>query len=254
MKSVILAFSMYSKLPMPRVEWDEKSLAWALCAFPLVGVAIGAALAGWLWLWDRLALGWLGAAGAVALPIALSGGIHMDGFCDTCDALASRQSRERKLEILKDSRTGAFAVLGCALYLLVFCAAWAETDREGALVLALSPVLSRCLSALAAVSWRNARGSGLLAAFTAPIRARRAKALLLCCSAAVMAAMALVRAPEGGAAVLAAALVMLYYRVVSHRQFGGVTGDTAGYFLQLCELAQALAVVLAQKVWVLLCC
>ena len=95
MKSLIIAFAMYSKFPMPRVDWEKKALSWALCWFPLVGLAVGAVL----WLWLALA-GWLGfgavftAALALLLPIALSGGIHLDGFCDTCDALSSHQSRE----------------------------------------------------------------------------------------------------------------------------------------------------------------
>ena len=55
MKSVIIAFAMYSKLPMPRVDWEKKALSWALCWFPLVGLFIGAAL----WLWLALAH-WLG--------------------------------------------------------------------------------------------------------------------------------------------------------------------------------------------------
>ena len=93
MKSVIIAFAMYSKLPMPRVDWEKKALSWALCWFPLVGLFIGAAL----WLWLALAR-WLGfgdiftAAFALLLPIALSGGIHLDGFCDTCDALSSTRA------------------------------------------------------------------------------------------------------------------------------------------------------------------
>ncbi len=247
MKPVIIAFSMYSKIPMPQVEWDKKSLAWALCAFPLVGVVIGAVLYGWMWVWDWLSLGVLGAAVAAVLPVVISGGIHMDGFCDTCDALASHQSRERKLEILKDSHTGAFAIIWCGVYLLVFWAVWAEAEHTPAL--AMTPVLSRCLSGLAAVSWRNARGSGLLASFTAPVDAKRAGGLLLLFTAVTAAAMAAADVLAGIAAAAAAALSFLYYRLMSYRQFGGITGDTEGYFLQICELSQVLAAALAQKVW-----
>ena len=172
MKSLVIAFAMYSKLPMPRVEWDEKSLSRALWWFPAVGLAAG----GLLWLWLRLSqlLGLstvLCAAGALLLPVAVSGGIHLDGFCDTCDALSSHQSRERKLEILKDSHTGAFAIICCCLYLICFFAVWCEALPAGreTWVLALGPVLSRSLSGLFAAVLPNARGSGLLAAFTAPI-------------------------------------------------------------------------------------
>ena len=41
MKSLIIAFAMYSKFPMPRVDWEKKALSWALCGFPLLGLAVG---------------------------------------------------------------------------------------------------------------------------------------------------------------------------------------------------------------------
>ena len=252
MKSLIIAFAMYSKIPVPQVEWDKKSLSWALCWFPLVGVVIGAVLYLWLYLTDLLGLAALKAAGAVAIPLLLSGAIHLDGFCDTCDALSSHQSRERKLEILKDSHTGAFAIICCCLYLLLFYAAWQETALTDAAVpvLALTPVLSRCLSGLAAVSWHNARGSGLLATFTEPMDGRKARMILLLESAAALAAMVclcLRGSPLLLAAPAAALLTLLYYRRMAYRQFGGITGDTEGFFLQICECAMVLSVLLAQK-------
>ena len=254
MKSVIIAFAMYSKLPMPRVDWEKKALSWALCWFPLVGLFIGAAL----WLWLALAH-WLGfgtiftAAFALLLPIALSGGIHLDGFCDTCDALSSHQSREKKLEILKDSHTGAFAIICCGLYLIVFFAAWCEVSAAGraALVLCLGPVLSRGLSGLFAVTLPNARGTGLLATFTGPMDTAKARGVMVIWVVACVAAMLWLDLWTGGAALLGAGLACLYYRVMSQRQFGGVTGDLAGFFLQICELGMVLMVAVVQKIEVL---
>lgn len=254
MKSLIIAFAMYSKFPMPRVDWEKKALSWALCWFPLVGLAVGAVL----WLWLALA-GWLGfgvvftAALALLLPIALSGGIHLDGFCDTCDALSSHQSREKKLEILKDSHTGAFAIICCGLYLLVFFACWSEVAASGraALVLALGPVLSRSLSGLFAVTLPNARGTGLLATFTGPMDTAKARGVMVIWVVACVAAMLWLDLWTGGAALLGAGLACLYYRVMSQRQFGGVTGDLAGFFLQICELGMVLMVAVVQKIEVL---
>ncbi len=254
MKALCIAFAMYSKIPMPRVEWEERSLAWALCWFPLVGAAAGLALLGWFRLAAVLGLGQaLTAAGALLVPILVSGGIHLDGFCDTCDALASNQSRARKLEILKDSRTGAFAVIGCGLYLIVFFACWREAEAAGraALALALGPVLSRSLSGLFAATLPNARGSGLLASFTAPMDAARARVVLGLWSAGSAAAMALLAPWTGGFALIGAALASLYYVTMSRRQFGGITGDLAGFFLQICELAMVLGGVIGQKIEVL---
>ena len=254
MKSVIIAFAMYSKLPMPRVDWEKKALSWALCWFPLVGAVIGAALWGWLALAGFLGFGAaFTAAFALLIPIALSGGIHLDGFCDTCDALSSHQSREKKLEILKDSHTGAFAIICCGLYLLVFFAAWCEVSATGraALALCLGPVLSRSLSGLFAVTLPNARGTGLLATFTGPMDAAKARVVLAVWAIAAAAAMVFL-SPWTGVGVLAgAALACVYYVATAKRQFGGVTGDLAGFFLQLCELGMVLGAVVAQRIEVL---
>ena len=254
MKSLIIAFAMYSKIPMPRVDWEKKALSWALCFFPLVGAVIGAVLYGWMALARYLGFGPLFfAAFALLIPIALSGGIHLDGFCDTCDALSSHQTRERKLEILKDSHTGAFAIICCTLYLLVFFACWSEVAAVGraAPVLALGPVLSRSLSGLFALSLPNARGTGMLATFTDSMDTARARGVMVLWVTVCAAALLWLDPLAGGAALLGAGLVCLYYRVMSKRQFGGVTGDLAGFFLQLCELAMVLAVVLVQKIGVL---
>ena len=255
MRSLWIAVAMYSKLPAPRVDWDERGLSWALCWFPAVGAAIGALLWLWLRLCGLLAVGpVLRGAGALLLPAAVSGGIHLDGFCDTADALGSHQSRERKLEILKDSHTGAFAIICCGLYLLFFFSAWTEVVPRGraALVLALGPVLSRSLSGLAAASWPNARGSGLLATFTRPMDGRRARAVLGLWVLACCAAMVGLDPWTGAASVASAGLSFLYYRRMSMGQFGGITGDLAGFFLQVCECAMVLSVVLAQRLEVLL--
>ena len=111
--SCAIAFSTYSRIPMPQVEWNKKNMRFTLFFFPLVGAAVGAAF----WAADRLCglleLGpLLRAALLTAVPIAVTGGIHLDGYCDTVDALASHASRERKLAILKDSSAGAFAGAG----------------------------------------------------------------------------------------------------------------------------------------------
>jgi len=250
MKSLLIAFSMYSKIPVPQVEWDKDSLRRALCFFPLVGAVIGAFLWCWLWLWKALGLSALGAAGAAVLPIALSGGIHLDGFCDTCDALSSHQSREKKLEIMKDSHAGAFAIICCGVYLMLLFAAWLEITLTpvAALLLAISPAISRCLSALAAVSWRNARGNGLLATFTEPMDAKKARIWLLTLFLLLVAGAGAVDLWLGGLMVGAAAAAFVYYRFVSYRQFGGITGDTAGFFLQICECAMVIAVAAGQRI------
>ncbi len=246
-QSFTLATAMYSKLPMPRVAWGPDAMAHVFCFFPWIGLVIGALELGWFWLAARLGVGRL-LFGAVAalLPLAVTGGIHLDGFCDTCDALGSHQSRERMLEILKDSHTGAFALIGLGCYLTLDVALWAEARPCWAL--ALVPVLSRVLSGFCAVTMPNARGSGMLASFSQSSDLRRNRAALALWLLALGAAAGLLPGWEG-VAVLAAGLVSLaWYRRMSQTKFGGITGDLEGWFLQICELVCLAAVALCQKV------
>ena len=111
--SFFIALSMYSRIPVPRVDWEKENMRYAMCFFPMIGVVIGAVmyLAGWLL--DKTSVGGLFRGVVFTLiPIMITGGIHMDGFMDTMDALGSWGDREKKLEILKDSHAGAFAILG----------------------------------------------------------------------------------------------------------------------------------------------
>ena len=78
-----------------------------------------------LWLSVQAGLGILAfSLLGTAVPLLITGGIHMDGFLDVTDARSSFQSRERKLEILKDPHAGAFAIAGCGVYLLLYTAAF----------------------------------------------------------------------------------------------------------------------------------
>lgn len=108
MKAILIAFSTYSKIPMPHFKWDPKALQYSMCAFPLVGAVIGAGefaiwyLFGFLLQWSEV----FTAALLTIFPILITGGIHMDGFLDTVDAKSSYKSKEEKLQILKDPHTG----------------------------------------------------------------------------------------------------------------------------------------------------
>ena len=126
-KACIIAVSMYSKIPMPQFEWEEKSMRYALAFLPLPGFIIGVLQLVLFYLWQQsgLSVG-IYAALATALPIAVTGGIHMDGYCDTIDALSSHQSKERRLEILKDANVGAFAVIWAVLYFVLYYGAWSS--------------------------------------------------------------------------------------------------------------------------------
>lgn len=250
-KSLTLAFAMYSKIPMPYIDWDEDSMKWVFCFFPLVGVVIGGVLFLWLKLAVLLSLGSsLTALGALLIPLMISGGIHLDGLCDTCDALGSHQSRERKLEILKDSHIGAFGVMGCVLYLIALYALWSSIScqTKEIFVLSLLPILSRSWSSLMAVSCKNARGSGMLFSFTGDHTNRNNQIFDVIWLILVGIVMLLTGGAYGGSVIASTVICTVYYLYMSRKEFGGITGDLEGWYLQMLELMGLCAVVIAEKV------
>ena len=244
-ESFFVALSTYSALPAPQFEWNEKNMKYALCFFPAVGLFCGGGLFGWYALCSVVgASDFFFAAGAVCLPLLITGGIHMDGYIDTMDALSSHQPRERKLEILKDSHCGAFAVIGAGCYLIFLTALCSELplERDPLLCLCLGYLFSRAASGLAVTLFPCAKNSGLVHTF-ADMAARRQTRWIL--SGVLLLTGCGLIALGGGWAVAAAAAMFGIYYGMSMRIFGGITGDLAGWFLQWCELLMTAALVLS---------
>ena len=236
--SFFIALSMYSRIPVPRVDWKKENMRYAMCFFPMIGVVIGAVmyLAGWLL--DKTSVGGLFRGVVFTLiPIIITGGIHMDGFMDTMDALGSWGDREKKLEILKDSHAGAFAILGMGCYLMWSVAVWSELPAEVLRVCGVSFVLSRALSGFSVVTFPAARNSGLLKMFQDGAQKKVVRITMCLYVAAAVIMMAVMNARAMTGAVTGVMIAFLYYIVVSRKQFGGVTGDLAGFFLETAEVA-----------------
>ncbi len=250
-KACIIAVSMYSKIPMPQFAWDEKSMRYALAFFPLVGVVIGALQVALFFIWRKSGLAAsVYAALATALPVVVTGGIHMDGFCDTIDALSSHQSKERRLAILKDSNAGAFAVIWAALYFLLCYGAWGSVAQDmiyserTVWLIAAGYVTSRAMSGLAAVFFQNANKKGSLAAFSGSA-GKGFVCTGLALSFAAAGVLQIVLSMQTGVLILIGAFCFFfYYYYMSKKNFGGITGDLAGWFLQCAELLTLYIVVI----------
>ena len=79
-ETLIVAFSMFSAIPVPQIAWNERNMRYSLCAFPLVGAMIGLLCCGWIWLCGALAApAVLRGAGLCLIPVLVTGGIHLDG-------------------------------------------------------------------------------------------------------------------------------------------------------------------------------
>lgn len=256
LKSLCIAFSMYSKIPMPSVSWEEKNMKYVMCFFPWIGIVIGACMYG-LWMlrsWISVFIPFpVFALTGTVVPVLLTGGIHMDGFMDTMDALHSYQSRERKLEILKDSHIGAFACISllCEMFLYAAALYLLLTQRQ-MLMLGIGFFLSRTLSALALITVKSAKKDGLLYTFASSAHRRIVTGVLFFwLFLAVMAAYVLYG--RWGVGCIAVSLpVFFYYEVMAYRQFGGLTGDLAGWFVTVYELLFVWLVGIMGYVWNLL--
>lgn len=238
LKSLVIALSMYSKIPVPRLEWTRENTRHVMCFFPVVGIVTGLCVWGTGSILLRYGFGGLFFSAVMTLlPIAINGGIHMDGLLDTLDALGSWGDRERKLEILKDPHAGAFAVTGACCYFTACIGLWSEADSGMLPVIACGYVLSRGMSGLAVLTFPSASKEGLARTFKEGTRRIHAVILFLLFILAPMGVMLCLSVRLGSLGIAGAVLVFVYYRVTAVRKFGGVTGDLAGYFLQLCELA-----------------
>ena len=248
--SLISAFSMYSKIPMPQIEWKEENRRYALCFFPLIGAVIGGLFLLWKYICDRLGIGnFLFGAVSAFIPIIVTGGIHIDGFCDVIDARSSYGSKEKKLEIMDDPHVGSFAIIYLCIYFILQTALFCEINDQGtAIIIACGYVLSRALSGIAAVSFKNAKGDGLLHNFSVPAHKKINVGVIVTIIILICAAMTLGSVMTGISAALGALLCFLYYRISSYKIFGGITGDLAGWFLQLCEIAVLAFAVIGEKI------
>lgn len=246
-KSMIIAFSIYSKIPVPQFAWEEEDMEYMMCFFPWIGGAIGLVFYGWLALCEKVQIGALcRACVAAAIPLIISGGFHVDGYMDTMDAFHSYQSREKKLEILKDSHIGAFAAIMLMLYYLIDLAALSEVvTGKAAFAVAAVFFLARCLSGIGVVTLKSAKKEGLLYTFASGAQKKRVRLALYVQFTGCIALMVAVSGIYGIVAAVTGVLCFFYFKWKSYRELGGITGDTAGWYVTVCEAAAAVAVAVA---------
>ncbi len=246
--SFIIAFSMYSKVPMPKASWNEDNMKYVMCFFPLIGAVIGAVIIGWDYIGNVLSISHVPQTIIMVLiPIVITGGIHMDGFLDTTDALKSYQAAPKKLEILKDPHAGAFAIIACVGYYFLNFGVWYDMKSSNYLIMAISYILSRALSGLAVVTFPLAKNSGLAVTFSNQAKKKATRITMMFFIVTCAIGMIFINPYLGTACFVSAMVVFAYCRRMAIREFGGITGDIAGYFLQVCELTMAMCVMIGGK-------
>lgn len=247
--SFVVAFSMYSKIPMPGADWTKENMKYSMCFFPWVGLAVGGLEFGWFYLAEFLGFQpLLRSAGFVLIPVLVTGGIHLDGFLDTSDAMSSWREKERRLEILKDSHAGAFAVICGASYMVLYLGAAGEVTKECLPALCLGFCVSRTFSALSVENFPNANPKGTAAAFGKNSLKQKVNAVLAFYLVLLAAASVFLDPLSGLLMMAAAAFCFAFYHHMALKYFGGITGDLAGFYVCISELAMVLAVVTGNRI------
>lgn len=244
-RSLAVAFSLYSKIPMPIFEWRDEDVKHNLVFLPWVGGVIGLLLYGISYLFDAVRIPLIFVMVVYSLvPLLLTGGFHMDGFLDVQDALKSYGTKEEKLAILKDPHIGAFAVIHLLMYSLLWGAGIAlmvVSTRDHLLLYALSFYVVRCCCGMIAQLLPHAKREGMLHMETEHMGYM--DLVLLSLQLIIgLSLMICINVLAGLCCVAGLAIFNLYYNRLCRKEFGGITGDTSGYYILMGELITLLCI------------
>jgi len=233
------ALQFFTRLPIPRwVGFEPDWLHHASRYFPLVGLVVGAAAAAVYWFAALVLPPAVAVLLSTAASIYMTGAFHEDGFADACDGLGGGVTRERALEIMKDSRIGAYGAIGIGLLLAVKCMALAHLPLlQAVAALIVAHPLSRLMAA--SLIWRMeyARAEGKAKPLAQQMSGGEFAIATLCCVPPLVFAAVTLPWPNLLAGVAAMLLAAFWFARKCARRLGGYTGDCLGAVQQLCEAA-----------------
>jgi adenosylcobinamide-GDP ribazoletransferase len=233
MKYLSIAFNLLTTLPVRApTDWNPGDSGRAAGWYPFVGLVLGALVAVSYTLLGSYFSPLLTAALALTLWVILTGGLHLDGLADCCDGLLHASHPERRLEIMKDSRMGAFGGIGLILALLLKAAAIASLSTERAVpVILLAASLGRWFAILAGFQ-PPARPGGKVPAAPAGMGADSA----LIWGGLIPLVLTIYLGMQGiialGLTLLGIFLLLRFARA----RIGGVTGDVFGMVVEVAEI------------------
>jgi adenosylcobinamide-GDP ribazoletransferase len=245
----LAAWQFLTSLPVRR-GFTPEQLGRATAWFPLVGLLLGVMLAVFYWLLDFILPPEVSTALVIIALVALTGALHLDGLADTCDGLAGYRTREERLAVMRDSRTGAFGVVGIVLILLAEYVCLNSIPSEFTIqALVFMPVVSRWAMVYAVFAFPYARPEGLGTAYKNATRwPQFTLATVITIFIAVLmypifSIMALLLIPS----IWIITTVVAFY--LKHK-LGGLTGDCYGAINEVAEVAALLLTVAIYNIFV----
>ena len=244
--SFVAALRFLSVIPLAgSFGTGKEELARAVPFFPLIGLLFGCIAVPLTWGLSLIFPPPVTAVLTVFLLLAFSGGLHLDGLADTADGFFSARPRERILEIMRDSATGAMGVIALILLLSLKIACLASIKQQLLIAVFLMPLAGRVAILLLMAMLPYARPEGGLGSLfkdsfhTKPALLRALAALLVFGWISWAAA-----GQQGILALFAVLLITALFALFCRQKIGGVTGDTLGAACELAEAVVALVFVL----------
>ena len=235
MKSFLAAIAFLTRLPVGRfAAFDAADVAHSAGWFPLVGILLGVICSLAALLKGYLPLGVV-AVLLVLLDALVTGALHFDGLADTADGFGGGKSREDILRIMRDHAIGSYG--GVALVVLValkvtaYDALLKQSNWIPALI--LTPTLGRWSILLLTATLPYARPS-------ASVADGMGKRPLFWGTAVIGVTLVAAMSSRAWIATAAVVAVTASFGFYCHRRIAGITGDTLGANLQLCESAALL--------------
>lgn len=231
-----LAVILLTRLPWARLRDPVPSLGAAAWAFPLAGLPVGLIAGAAMWAALATGLSPLIAGGlALGAQVMATGALHEDGLADICDGFWGGATRERRLQIMRDSRIGSYGAVGLVLTLGLRWLGLAALAEAQAVAAVVAVAMASRAAPVVLMAWLpTARADGL----GAQGGAVGMNAVLV---AALIGGLPLLLLPQGGAALVTAALAVAVLALVARRKIGGQTGDVLGAGQQAAEIALLLA-------------
>ena len=242
----LAALKFLTILPLSSKRADSlEEIMGSVVYYPVVGLIIGLILVGLNWLFGFLFPQPVTNGLLIVSLVIISGALHLDGFIDTCDGIAGHKPVEARWQVMHDSRTGAFGVVGAVLLLLVKYASL-NSIPPGLIwpALIMMPVVSRWMMVYAIFAYPYARPEGLG-------KAIKPGATWFTFGAATLITLIIGLGMVWIGLYVTAIIIMLGVWVIIvlaatffKKMFAGLTGDTYGAINEIAELSVLLFVIL----------
>jgi len=251
---LLAALRFLTVIPIPgRREISAEEAGASLGYFPLVGLFLGAILAGIDWSLSLILPSSIVNAVIIIALLLLTGALHIDGFIDTCDALFGRRTVQERWQIMSDSRVGGFGVVGAfCLLLLVYVSLGGIAEAYKMVALILMPALSRWSMVYAIFAFPYAKPAGLGKTFKQQANWRKlvlATLLVLVSILGLFIVKGLVMMFAGLALIFMVWLIAAVLGLFLQRKFAGLTGDSYGTINEVTQVSILIFFCLIPKWW-----